>query len=203
MELYSDESGFPDREIQTVCFLRWEKKSLDLLRISILKYIQDNKITDLKRSKIRAKKSLLQATLDICTLIETWKKKSQWWILVFAWNDVVYLYNQWMNLFQEKCNTKNQLISFFPDKNLTLQWHSDKHQFINDNRFLSIMPVTLRHEPIWVIPDLFAGMVREAMQRPELFSTAPHLISHKPDKYKVMARQQWSSLLSFFQFYQV
>lgn len=174
-----------------------------MLRISLLKYMNDNDVIDLKRSKIRAKKSLLQATLDICLIIEQWKLKCSGWILVFVWDNVVHLYNQGMNIFQEKHNTQKQLISFFPDKNLTLQWHTNKHQFINDNRFLCITPVTLRTEQLWVIPDLFAGMVREAMQRPELFSTNPDMIHHKPDKYKVMVRQQWSSLLSFFQFYQV
>jgi hypothetical protein len=203
MQIFSDESGFPDQTIQTVCFLRWDKQALDSLRINLLKHHNIYTNSNLKRSKIRAKKSLLQAALNICLIIQTWQLQNKCWITVFVWNDVRYLYRKGMIFFQEHYNKSNKLISFFPDKNLTLQWHTMNHQFVDDKRFLNIMPVTLSNETLWVIPDLFAGMVREAMQRPDLFTSDPAQIAYKPDKYKVMVRQQGSSLLSFFQFFQV
>lgn len=202
MQIFSDESWFPDQTIQTVCFLWWEKQALDALRISLLKHQNAKNIADLKRSKVRAKKWLLQAAMDVCMIIEKRQWKHIGWISVFVWNDVIDLYNQWMELFQNRYNQTHHPITFFPDKNLTLQWHTERHQFSNDKRFLDIVPVTLRTEPLWVIPDLFAWMVREAIQRPAVFSGDPTIITYKPDKYKVMMRQQGSSLLSFFQFYQ-
>lgn len=202
MHIFSDESWFPDQSLQTVCFLRWEKTDLDALRISVIKHQEMSGTGNLKRSKIRAKKNLLHATLDICEIVNTWQKKHHGGVMVFIWDNVSHLYTKWIECFYDRWNKNKQLISFFPDKNLTLQRHTRNHQFIHDKRFLHITPVTLRHEPLWVIPDLFAGMVREARQRPDLFSMDPVLISYKPDQYKVMIRQQWSSLLSSFQFYQ-
>lgn len=193
MHVYSDESWFPDHEVQTVWFVYGTATNCALLTSSIWEILEQYNCSLVKRSKIRAKKQLFS-----CAGAILWQTKERLWQYTNCWILVTAkgtVYEQYRDFFDYLWKTNKGLFYFFPDKNLALQWHTKQHLFSWDDRFLEIQPVQTTTTPLLIVADLLSGMLREAKERPEIFKNDISLISYKPDYYKVLLRKNYHSLL--------
>lgn len=186
--VYTDESWFPDHTWQTVGAVRWSSEACAALRASIVKILDEFALPSLKRSTIRAKKKRYRCALSVldAVAVRTRESRNQG-VMIVSWTSVEVLYTQ---LFANLPAWDDSWFHFYPDKNLTLQWHTSQHMFQMDKRFLSIEPVRLITEPLIIVADMLAWMAREATERPALFakknlSDIPYL----PDAHKVALRQ--------------
>ncbi len=190
IHVYADESWFPDHTIQTVGIVWWSKEACDELRCKINEISATYNAPDTKWSKIRAKKRLFLCAKELL-LCGYERSQSTWgvWITVYTWWSVQELYKKF---FDEMTTSWSTWFCFYPDKNLTLKRHTEKHIFTHDKRFLRIQPILMRDEPLLILADLLAGMYREYAERPEVFLQAKNPISYMPDFYKVALRRLWT-----------
>lgn len=188
IHIYTDESWFPDHAIQTLAIIRWSAAHCTQLRTNIDAILAIHNCFGMKRSKIRAKKRFFHCAQQIIEEIDTWKRHSnERWVCLYTWWNVMDLYHLFFADMSQKGHTD---FSFFPDKNLTLKWHTKQHAFTWDDRFVQVTPVLARHESLIIGADLLAGMYREAHERPEVFKKDMLSSAYLPDVYKVAL---WSS----------
>ncbi len=192
IHVYSDESWFPDHKVQTVWFVYGSWSDCKQLASTVTKICEQYDCPSVKRSKIRAKKQLFScADAILWQATQRLSEHKNRGMLVTSKGDI---YHQYKSFFEYLKEIGKWLFSFFPDKNLTLQWHKEQHLFSWDVRFLEIQPVQMNNAPLLIVADLLAGMVREAKERPDTFKSDLSLVLYKPDYYKVALRKKHHAL---------
>lgn len=192
IHVYSDESWFPDHEVQAVAAIFGTQEACSVLRETLMRIIFHHNAWWIKRSKIRAKKHFLAAAKEIFFAMYDRIHMPNQWIYVLTTHNVSLAYQK---LFDHLHEIWYDQFVFYPDKNLTLQWHTNNHLFTGDERFARIIPMTVAQEPLFLIPDLLAWLVRESTERPVL--TKIWSTEYTPDRYKQALRQVGKGLLEW------
>lgn len=180
--IYSDESGFPSSALLAVSILVGTPERCASLRTDVMTCLQQYRLKEIKRSKIRAKKKSFVAAQELFKQVEYYRTHGDIAVLSTIGPDIKELYRQLLE--EIKHIFPRDRFVFFPDKNLTLHWHRSRHMFSEESSFTSITPVTTVTEPLIMICDLYAGMTREFATRTELGSSPLASITYTPDKYK-------------------